>query len=56
LWSAESFDARLLLAEALVASGETAAAQVQIDRALQLAPESADAKALRERIQATPPK
>ena len=40
LWSAESLDARLLLAEALLGTGETAEAQVHAERALQLAPES----------------
>ena len=54
LWSAESLDARLLLAEALLGTGETAEAQVHADRALQLAPESAVARALLERIRATP--
>ena len=54
LWSAESLDARLLLAEALLGTGETAEAQVHADRALQLAPESAVARALIERIRATP--
>ncbi|AMY11234.1 putative PEP-CTERM system TPR-repeat lipoprotein [Luteitalea pratensis] len=54
LWSAESLDARLLLAEALLGTGETAEAQVHADRALQLAPESAVARALVERVRATP--
>ena len=39
LWSAESLDARLLLAEALLGTGETAEAQVHAERALQLAPD-----------------
>lgn len=54
LWSAESLDARLLLAEALLATGEAAEAQIHADRALQLAPESAVARALLDRIHATP--
>ena len=54
LWSAESLDARLLLAEALLGTGETSEAQVHADRALQLAPESAVARALVERVRATP--
>ena len=56
LWSAESVDARLLLAEALLATNETAEAQVQAERALQLVPDSASARALLERIRAMPPK
>jgi tetratricopeptide (TPR) repeat protein len=54
LWSAESLDARLLLAEALLGTGEVAEAQVQAERALQIAPESAVARALLERIRGTP--
>ena len=50
LWSAESLDARLLLAEALLGTGETAEALVHAERALQLAPESTVARALVERI------
>jgi tetratricopeptide (TPR) repeat protein/TolB-like protein len=56
LWSAESLDARLLLAEALLSTGDVDAARPQAERALQLAPESADAKGLLDRIRATPPK
>ncbi len=52
LWSAESLDARLLLAEALLGTGETAEAQVHAERALQLAPESTVSRALIERIRA----
>jgi len=56
LWSAESLEARLLLAEALLSSGEPAAAQPHAERALQLAPESAEARALLERIRTATPK
>ncbi len=56
LWSAESLEARLLLAEALLSAGEPSAAQPHAERALQLAPESAEARALLERIRAAPPK
>ena len=52
LWSAESLDARLLLAEALLGTGEPAEAQVHADRALQLAPDSTIARGLVERIRA----
>lgn len=54
LWSAESLDARLLLAEAYLATGETADARVHAERAVQIAPESVEGKALLERIRATP--
>ena len=56
LWSAESLDGRLLLADALLGTGERDEARVQAERALQLAPDSAEARALLERIRATPPK
>ena len=56
LWSAESVEARLLLAEALLGAGEPAAAQPHAERALQLAPGSTEARALLERIRATPQK
>jgi tetratricopeptide (TPR) repeat protein len=55
LWSAESLQARLLLAEALLSSGDPVAAAPHADRALQLAPESTEAKALAARVRATPP-
>lgn len=54
LWSAESIDARLLLAEALLDSGEAEAALPHAERALQLAPTSEAARALVGRIQAVP--
>ncbi len=54
LWSTESVEARMLLAETLVTTGDTAAALPHAERALQLAPESSDAKALVERIRAAP--
>lgn len=54
LWSAESLDARLLLAEAYLATGETADARVHAERAVQIAPESVEGKALLARIHATP--
>jgi tetratricopeptide (TPR) repeat protein/TolB-like protein len=54
LWSAESMDGRLLLAEALLGTGETAEARVHAERAMQLSPESAEARALLDRIRSTP--
>jgi tetratricopeptide (TPR) repeat protein len=54
LWSAESVEARLLLAEALLGAGEPAAAQPHAERAVQLAPTSTEARALLARIKATP--
>jgi tetratricopeptide (TPR) repeat protein/TolB-like protein len=56
LWSQESLEARLLLADALLGSDEAAAALPHAERALQLAPASAEAKALLSRIKATPAK
>ncbi len=58
LWSEESIDARLLLAESLLETGDAAAARPHAARAVQLAPASAEARALLERIEAaarTPP-
>lgn len=56
LWSAESVEARLLLAEALLSSGEPRAALPHAERALQLAPDSAEARDLVARAKAVPPK
>ncbi len=56
LWSAESLEARLLLAEALIDVGETAAARPHVERALQVAPGSAQAQALKARLEAPPPR
>lgn len=54
LWSAESVEARLLLADALLSLGETAAALPHAERAVQLAPQNATAKALLERARVAP--
>lgn len=56
LWSAESLDARLLLAEALLSVGETAPALTHAERAVQLAPGSDQASALLARVRAVAPK
>jgi Flp pilus assembly protein TadD/TolB-like protein len=50
LWSRESSEARLALAEALLQLGDAAAARSEATRALALAPASAEAKALIARI------
>lgn len=52
LWSAESVEARILLADALLSLGETAAALPHAERAAQLAPENATARALLGRARA----
>jgi len=54
LWSAESVEARILLADALLSLGETAAALPHAERAVQLAPENATARALLGRARAAP--
>jgi tetratricopeptide (TPR) repeat protein len=51
LWSSESVEAHLALAEALGQQKDVAAALAEIDRALALDPSSEAAKALRERLQ-----
>ena len=56
LWSAETIEARLLLAEALLETGEPAAALPHAERAAQLAPASAHAKALLDKVRAAVPK
>lgn len=56
LWSAESLDARLLLAEALLGSDETTGARLHAERAVQLAPDSDEARSLLERVLAAGPK
>ena len=50
IWSAESVGARIALAEAYVKSGDSSAARAEIDRALALDPDSADAKRLLAQI------
>jgi Flp pilus assembly protein TadD len=50
IWSRETAEARLALAEALVDNGETEEARIEIGRVLELEPESAAAKALLDRI------
>ncbi len=56
IWSQETLDARLALAQALVDIGEGAAARVEAQRALELSPASTDAKALLARIDQMPKK
>ncbi|MBA2354933.1 MAG: hypothetical protein H0V80_09735, partial [Acidobacteria bacterium] len=46
LWSTESLEGRLVLADALLSVDEPAAALVHAERAVQLAPESTEARAL----------
>lgn len=55
LWSAESLEARMLLAEALLSSGDVAGALPHAERAVQIGPDSAEATALLARVRATPP-
>jgi Tfp pilus assembly protein PilF/TolB-like protein len=50
LWSQETAPARVILAEAYLASGDVVAAQREVDRALILAPDFVEAKTLHERI------
>ena len=50
LWSRESAEARLWLADALLQLGDTEAARTEAARALELAPGSPEAKALLARI------
>jgi Flp pilus assembly protein TadD len=50
LWSRESAEARLALADALLQMGEAEAARTEASRALELAPGSPEAKALLARI------
>lgn len=54
LWSAESVEARLLLTEALLGLGDAGAALPHAERAVQLAPASAEARALLDRVRSTP--
>jgi len=51
LWSAESVAAHLALAEAFLQLKDLGSAGVEVDRALVLEPDSAEAKALRDRIE-----
>ncbi len=55
LWSAESLDARILLGEALLDAGESADALVHAERAVRLAPDSAAARLLLERVRGAGP-
>jgi uncharacterized protein HemY len=50
IWSRESAEARLALAEALLQMGDPQAARTEAARALELAPASTEAKALLARI------
>jgi tetratricopeptide (TPR) repeat protein len=50
LWSEESVDARLALAEAYLAARNVTAARAEVDRALKLDPTSEDARSLRAKI------
>lgn len=50
LWSQETAPARLALAEAYLTRDDPVAARREVDRALQLAPNSPEANALRQRI------
>lgn len=52
LWSEESVEARLLLAQVLLDSGEAAAALPHAERAAQLAPDSTEARDLAAKIRA----
>jgi tetratricopeptide (TPR) repeat protein/TolB-like protein len=52
LWSAESIDARVLLADALLSLGDPAAALPHAERAVQLAPDHATARDVLERTRA----
>lgn len=54
LWSDETVATHLALAEAYLEVQDTAAARTEVDRALALDPESADAKAMRARIGGAP--
>ena len=50
IWSRETVAARIALGQALLDTGDRAAAKVEATRALQLAPDSAEARALMARI------
>ena len=50
LWSQETAPARVTLAEAYLAGGDVVTAQREVDRALILAPDLVEAKALQERL------
>ncbi|HSL20952.1 MAG TPA: tetratricopeptide repeat protein [Vicinamibacterales bacterium] len=50
IWSQDTVPARVALGEAYLQSGDVSGAREQADRALALAPDSADAKRLRSRI------
>ena len=52
VWSQDTVEARLVLAEAYLAGADPPAARREVDRALVLAPDSADAKALLRRLDA----
>ncbi len=50
LWSQETAPARVTLAEAYLAGGDSVAAQREVDRALMLAPDLVEAKSLQESL------
>jgi Tfp pilus assembly protein PilF len=52
VWSQEGPEARIALAEVHLAAADLSAARREIDRALVLAPDSAEAKALVQRLNA----
>jgi Tfp pilus assembly protein PilF/TolB-like protein len=52
VWSQEMLEARIALAEAYLAAADLAAARREVDRALVLAPDSAEAKVLVQRLDA----
>lgn len=56
LWSAESVEARLGLARAWLELGEPDEARPHVERAAVLAPANPDARALLDRIEASPPR
>jgi tetratricopeptide (TPR) repeat protein len=55
LWSEETTDAHLALAEAYLQSQNLEAARAEVERALALEPTSAEARKLRDRLNARPP-
>jgi Flp pilus assembly protein TadD len=56
LWCAETLDARLALAAALLDAGRVDEARVEISRALELDPKSTEAARLRQRLEGQDPK
>ncbi|MGE3275582.1 MAG: tetratricopeptide repeat protein [Vicinamibacterales bacterium] len=55
IWSRETVEAQVVLAEAYLQAQEPAAALAAVDRALEIDPDSVEARALRERIGPRPP-